>query len=325
MSVAAYEQYVHTLTMAYRQFGVEAGPITSSIVESGARALSEIAKGSPGSAVETGEVDQRAYEAVIAIAAQVRRRLGLLPHPLGDQILNDPLIRLLTVEGERGAPVSILIPILNQQGKDWYAQAPLENFDFIVEQSIGLLDGARTIYDFGTHHGVWSAFYSLRAGGAGFVWAFEPSILNVEISALLFLLNDISNVVNVAAAVGTRTDHRSRASANGMLVDFVDNVHVVDIRLVAWHKADFLKMDIEGFEYDILTECPWIFDLATHMHVELHIPHLERRGLDYRDVTRLIPFDKFDIGNYQAGALTRIGADTPLAGYCSLMMKRQPS
>jgi FkbM family methyltransferase len=324
MSGAAYDQYVHTLTMAYRQFGVEVGSITSSIDESGARALSEIAKGSPGLVSETGEVDQRAHEAVIAIAAQVRRRLDLLTRPLGDQILNEPLIRSLTAEGERGARVLILIPILNQQGKDWYAQAPLENFDFVVEQSIGLLDGARMIYDFGAHHGVWSAFYSLRAAGAGFVWAFEPSILNVEISALLFLLNDISNVVNVAAAAGIRSDHGSSARAAGMLIDFVDDVHVVDIHSVCWHKADFLKMDIEGFEYDILTECPWIFDLATHMHVELHIPHLERRGRDYRDVTRLIPLDKFEVRNYQKGALTRIEADTPLEGYCSLMMKRRP-
>ncbi len=155
------------------------------------------------------------------------------------------------------------------------------------------------------------------------VWAFEPSILNVEISALLFLLNGIANVINVAAAVGARTDHLTAANRNGLLVDFVDDLHVVDLASIAWRKADFLKMDIEGFEYDLIMAYPWVFDLATHMHVELHIPHLERRGLDYREVVRLLPFDRFDVLNYQKGVLTPIAAATELSGYCSLMLKRR--
>ena len=220
------------------------------------------------------------------MAVQIRGRLDLLPQSLGDQISADPAVRVATFEGEGGSPVEILIPILNQQGRAWYAQSPRENFDFTVEQAVGLLDGARTIYDFGSHHGVWSAFYSLRARGAGLVWAFEPSILNVEVSALLFLLNGIANVIIVAAAVGARTDHLTAANRDGMLVDFVDDLQVVDLASIAWRKADFIKMDIEGFEYDLITAYPWVFDLATHMHVELHIPHLERRGFGLPDGSR---------------------------------------
>ncbi len=317
-----YEQYVHTLTMAYRQFGVGSDTVVATIDESPARLLGETAVArSPGA--EDVPIDASAHEMVSAIAAQIRRRLDLLPHRLGDQITDKPSVHLATFEGAGGTPVSILIPILNQQGRAWYFEAPRENFDFRIEQAVGLLEGARTIYDFGSHHGVYSAFYSSRVGKKGLVWAFEPSILNIEISSLLFLLNGISNVINVAAAVGARTDHLAAASRTGMLVDFVDEVHVVDLGSIAWRKADFLKMDIEGFEYDLLTAYPWVFDLAIHMHVELHIPHLERRGLDYREVVRLLPFDKFDVLNYQRGVLTPIDAATPLAGYCSLMMKRR--
>ena len=37
-----------------------------------------------------------------------------------------------------------------------------------------------------------------------------------------------------------------------MMVDFIHTVHAVDVRSVCWAKADFVKMDIEGFEYDII-------------------------------------------------------------------------
>jgi FkbM family methyltransferase len=247
--------------------------------------------------------------------------LGLLPQSLSDQIIPAPFVHTLTF-----GDVTILIPILNQQGIEWYAQAALDNYDFTVEKNMGLLDGARIVYDFGGHHGVWAAYYANVVGEGGVVYSYEPSILNVEVSSLLFLINGLSNVVNTATAVGTHTHHGSGPSdaSKGMLIDFVsDDIRVIDVRSVAWHKADFLKMDIEGFEYDLLTECPWIFDLATNMHIELHIPHLERRSLDYRDVTRLLPFDKFEVHNSHYGTLDVVTADTPLSGYCSLMMKRR--
>jgi FkbM family methyltransferase len=300
----AYQQYVHTLGMAYRQYAVDQDKVAASI--------------EPFSALES----LTRAEVVTRIAERIRLRLDLLPEPLGHQIIETPFIRSITFDDI----TTILIPILNQQGIEWYSEAPHQNFDFTVERKLGLLDGAKVIYDFGGHHGVWAAYYAKTVGDNGYVYSYEPSILNVEISSLLFLINDLANVVNTATAVGTHTHHGVGASdaSKGMLIDFVsDDIRVIDVRSIAWHKADFLKMDIEGFEYDLLTECPWIFDLATNMHIELHIPHLERRSLDYRDVTRLLPFDEFEVHNSHGLSLEPVTADTPLSGYCSLMMKRR--
>jgi hypothetical protein len=62
--------------------------------------------------------------------------------------------------------------------------------------------------------------------------------------------------------------------------------------------------------------------LAENIHLELHIPHLERRGLDYRDVTAVLPFEEFEIHNSEGGDLQLVTRDTALSGYCSLMMRR---
>ena len=300
---ASYDQHVHTLRTAYRLYGADDAAITATFP-----AYEEVCEADQDAVMRRG-------------AAASRARLEQVSAGLAGQVLAEPRLRPMDFGG-----VTFSIPIMNEQGVEWYGSAPNENFDFTAERELGLLDGAETVYDFGGHHGVWAAYYAKLCGPACRVLSFEPMLFNVEVSALLFLINDISTVVTVAAAVGVSNQHEAGGSdANaGMLVDFVNGEFpVIDVRSLTWAKATFVKMDIEGFEYDLLTQHPWLFDLGRHMHLELHIPHLERRGLDYRDVTALLPFDRFEIVNTMSGAPTPVTRETELAGYCSLMMKRR--
>jgi FkbM family methyltransferase len=300
MNLKSYRQYVHTLVSVYRQYGV-ADERTRDLVV-------------PFETLQAASDDER----LALLAESTRARLELISPALTEKLIETPVVRLLTF-----GDIQFYVPIINEQGVEWYGSAPVENFDFTVERSMGLLDDAKVIYDFGGHHGVWAAYYSRIVGEGGFVYTFEPSVINLEVSALLFLINGISNVVNIGAAVGTSTDHDgSKDSSAGMLVDFVEEMRVIDIRSLAWRYGDFMKMDIEGFEYDLLTRFPWLFELAENIHLELHIPHLERRGLDYRDVTAVLPFEEFEIHNSEGGDLQLVTRDTALSGYCSLMMRR---
>ncbi|MGI9469422.1 MAG: FkbM family methyltransferase [Rubripirellula sp.] len=194
------------------------------------------------------------------------------------------------------------------------------NFDFVKEDALGLHHGAKVIYDFGGHHGIWSLYYSIVVGETGRVHSFEPSLINVEMSSMLMLANGVNNVVNVAAAIGARKNTNSRSE---MLIDFVDRdmIEIVGLRNFCWDYADFIKMDIEGYEYEILTENPWLFDMADNLHLEIHIPHLERRGFEYRRIMDVIPFDDFDVFNHCYE--NPVEATTALSGFCSLMMKRR--
>ena len=303
-----YEQYVHTLRLAYR--------INDPTLAWRADLVPPYERLSACSREDM----------VKLVSESSKERLTRVSETAADLILEDVSHRELDF-----GDVKIQVPLNTRQGVEWYSQSPLDNFDFTKERALGLLTGAKTVYDFGGHHGVWAAYYALNGGRDARVYSFEPSIINIEVSSLLFLMNNIHNVVTVAAAVGNKTEYgeASGGAQSGMLVDWPPNgFPVVDVMAIAWSKADFLKMDIEGFEYDLLTRHPWLFDVATNLHIELHIPHLEGRGLDYQRVMDVIPFDTFDIWEigHGGGDLSQwplVTRKTPLAGFCSLMMRRK--
>lgn len=304
---ASYERYKHCLAATYRQFGLEIGDTFA----------------------EWSTLDGLGpVEVMAAIAPRIRERLDRLVEPQGSGVFLEPRHRVMHF---RSKPC--IIPLINEQAVEWYGTSPIFNYDFIVEDALGLLTGARVVHDLGGHQGVWALFYASVLGPTGRVYTFEPSTVNVEASALAFLLNRADNIINVGAGVSAAPPPVKRfaglagfgeaSAADKMLIDFKGSIPLVEFGKIAWDRADFLKMDIEGYEYDLITEHPWIFDVARHMHIEIHIPHLERRNVDYRDIIRLIPFDKFEIFNCQNLRVDPIGPETELSGYCSLMMKRR--
>ena len=313
MNNRLYARFKHTVKMAYRQQGIPDEEIIATFPK-----FEIIA-------------DLSVSDIVAELSKGAKLRLNKLPQPKGGLVLDRTSVRSLSVNDKQ-----IHIPLINEQGVEWYGSSPAANFDFLIESQLGLLDDAKVIYDFGTHHGVWSMYYAQVAGPGGRVFCFEPSIINVEVSSLLFLINGGDTIVNVGTAIGAGPDPAARfayaggfseatsAPSSGMLVDFVSgDLPVVDLRDAAWDRGDFMKMDIEGFEHDVITRNPWIFDLATNMHIEVHIPHMIHRGLDYRQIIDLIPFDQFTVINYQDAKLVEISRNTPLSGFCSLMMKRR--
>ncbi|MDP2269817.1 MAG: FkbM family methyltransferase [Archangium sp.] len=267
--------------------------------------------------VSAGELEGKSALEVLAIMeGPIRKRLQRVGPSLLGKFLEKPRTRELFFNNQK-----LTIPVLNEQAVEWYETSDVFNFDCVLETFLGLHHGARTIYDLGGHQGLWAAYYAGLCGEGGRVYSFEPSIINFESSCLLFLMNDLVNVINVPFGVGDKPGLVRNVDSGGILVDFVEhNLGILRFDQVFFEPPDFIKIDIEGFEHELLASFPNLFKFCRNMHLELHIPHLERRGVDYLETFRRIPFESVRVRNYQYGQLTEVGPNDKLSGYCSLMI-----
>ena len=298
-SKLAYECYNHTIRASYASLGLAADISAAGLKLFEYSALASLSK-----------------EAMLDFCvSRIRSRLGMVSGALLTEFLDQPKIRSVFFQNRE-----ILIPILNKQAIEWYGSSSIFNFDFMIESFLGMHANARTIYDIGGHQGIWAAYYSIICGDQGRVYTFEPSIINIECSSLLFLINSLENIVNIPFGIGDQTGIINKQES-GVLIDFVEhNIGLLRFDNIFWERADFIKIDIEGFEYEFLKSFNKLFDFCPNVHLELHIPHLINRGLDYKEVYELIPFDRVNILNYQNGQLTSIGKTDELSGFCSLLI-----
>ena len=297
-----YNLYKHSIRSAYNSLG-----ITQDISDSGL------------SFVEYEQIDNlEPHQVIEYITHSIKLRLQKVGTDILDEFLDSPRYRRIFFNN-----TELIIPLLNKQAVEWYGNSGLINFDCAVESFIGMHANARTIYDIGGHQGVWAAYYSLVVGETGRVYTFEPSIINFECSSLLFLINNMANVVNIPFGIGTQT-LITKKQGTGLLVDFVEqNIGLLRFDQVFFERADFIKIDIEGYEYEFIKSFSNIFEFCPNIHLELHIPHLEKRGLDYRDIYTLIPFDKVNVLLYQHLKLRPVGKTDLLDGFCSLLITRK--
>ena len=154
--------------------------------------------------------------------------------------------------------VNLITPYVLYEQRDWF------------EDEIGflrrlLLPGQQAI-DVGANYGVYTLSIAQVVGPTGTVWAFEPASSTAAFLAQGIAANDFTQVVLERSALSrdcgtSQLTVNDNSEMNALVRDAQSGIASETVRLVTlddclqrygWEKIDFLKMDAEGEEANII-------------------------------------------------------------------------
>ncbi len=224
---------------------------------------------------------------------------ALQKHISTDNIfLTDPYVREIGLPNDK----TLNIAIINDQSLQWYGQEnTITAFDFVLEDKKGLFKDCKSFLDLGGHQMIWALYYSI-SGPLASVKSFEPSLLNALIGLFNLLINGcLQKVEIIPFAVAAEYLEDLSDQGKNMLVDYqAAPIRTCTLKNFADEKFDFVKVDIEGYEFELLTDESFckITRAAKFTHFELHLGHLISRDISVRmcsDALRLAEFKGYEL------------------------------
>jgi hypothetical protein len=156
-------------------------------------------------------------------------------------------------------------------------------------------------FDIGSNSGAIATYLGLKVGPRGRVVAFDPFPWNALATHYNARLNHLDNVWAYAIGIGDTTFDlnlaldAARTLEGGCRAGETIPARVVDIADFAHEQPTFMKIDIEGAEYE-LSRTDWgRFTRLERIFLELHPFFIEDRGLATRDVLRNLSRASFSL------------------------------
>jgi FkbM family methyltransferase len=169
--------------------------------------------------------------------------------------------------------------IADEVGQSWYDGSP----DQFMPERQWCLDHVGkgfTVFDCGAHHGMMTVLFSLMTGPAGRVLAWEALPENAEVIRRNTALNHCDNVTIYSRALGAgRGNLRYERNSGNINVFRADSgqsgsgkieVRALDDDLRPEVNVDFLKLDVEGSERDVMRGARRVLAQRPIIDLELH-------------------------------------------------------
>lgn len=207
--------------------------------------------------------------------------------------------------------LNLITPYVLQEQQDW--------FEDEIKFLRGMLQPGQKVIDIGANYGVYTLCMANAVGATGRVWAFEPASGTASLLAEGIAANGYTQVVLEQSALSSvsgtaRLSLNDNSELNALVHDAPSTGAVETVPLQTldecmekhgWHEIDFMKIDAEGEEVNILKGGERFFrevsplvqyeiKAGDDLHLEL-VQEFARRGYDsYRLVPGLdllVPFD----------------------------------
>ena len=144
-----------------------------------------------------------------------------------------------------------------------------------------------TVVDIGAHYGFFSLFASKNTNPQSVIYAIEPSSKNFAVLKQNLLSNSVANVIPLKKAIGKEKRngvlYEGISVNNSLISDYPfltdrgkeSKVEITDLLSIMneyqIEEIDFLKMDCEGAEYEIIYHTPRaVFERIKVLSLEFH-------------------------------------------------------
>jgi FkbM family methyltransferase len=198
-----------------------------------------------------------------------------------------PYLKKKTVEG-----VTFDFWIGDPDGRDWYDITSTDPFwpemRFVRDH---LVTPGDVVLEIGAHHGCTAILLSRWVGDSGRVICFEPMPANCDVIRKNIALNKLTNVTLVPEAVGTgKGVVRIDGSSNSAVRNSRRGTEVAQTFVDAYAdlRPTFLKIDVEGFEHQVLLGARNVLANRPKIALELHPDHLSQYGSSLEDIFALL-------------------------------------
>ena len=159
------------------------------------------------------------------------------------------------------------------------------------------------VFDCGAHHGTTAVLFALRAGPRGQVTAFEPHPGNVRIIEENLRLNRLSTVRIEPKAIGARPQIVQLRDRSNAAVAFGSRTRGFPVEMTTLDeyaaatgvRPTFVKIDVEGYEADVLKGATTVLAGLPKLSIELHPRALPRYGSTFEGLLDLLPIDRYDL------------------------------
>lgn len=189
--------------------------------------------------------------------------------------------------------------IADPVGKEWYDQPIADIYDELAYAKDIMVKPGDVIIEFGAHHGYKTCYFAKLIGEKGKIVAVEASPFNADVIKQNVKLNHLNNVEVVNKAGGEKAGDKARFSfsSNSSIQEGSTlgtfEIEITTIDSYAKLKPTILKIDVEGYEIEVLKGAQKTLATKPKLMLEIHTLQLNRRGYSVQDV-----FDLLDLADY---------------------------
>jgi FkbM family methyltransferase len=228
----------------------------------------------------------------------------LLPNPVKEalkgsvyRLQNKPFKPYLIKKNIEGVAFDFWIG--DKDGRDWYdlqSTDPVwDEMRFIRDH---LIEQGDIVFECGGHHGCTAILLSNWVGVGGKVVTFEPSPSNCDIIKKNIQQNRLTNVSLENKAVGAERGKITMNNESNSAVTLSGEGVQVELTCLdeyAHMNPTVLKIDVEGFEKQVLQGARKILSTYPKLAMEIHTEQLSQYGATVQDIFGLIDVENYNV------------------------------